>query len=205
MRPHVLSLPLLLVAPLVAASASGQPDPVASAVEALDAVSAAGRLRPGVVVTLTVVTHGRTADEAAERNATRMVRLLAALRRQAAAGAAVVPTGLVMAREGEWDGAGRAPRDSLLVTEFAARHGVRVTLHDLTALGALVDTSLAAGATGVAGIALAAPDDLALQLRAAEVALRSARDEMADRVAPAEGRLRRLFELGLMVRALSCR
>ena len=205
MRPHALPLLVLMLMPWVAASAAIQHDPLASAAEALDALAAARRLRPGVIVTLSVVTHGRSATEARELNAARMVVLLSALRRQPGGAAAVVPTGQVVTREDEWDGEGRAPRDSLIATEFSARHGVRVTVHDLAALGALVDTALAAGATGVVNVALAMPADLPLHRLAVEESLRAARDEVADALAPREGRLRRLLELGLMIRALSCR
>lgn len=204
MRPHALPLLVLFLVPYVA-SAETQRDPVASASAALDALDEMTRVRPGVVVTLTVVTHGRSAAEASERNAIRMVGLLTALRRQPGGASTVIPTGQVVTREDEWDGDGRAPRDSLIATEYAARHGVRVTLHDLASLGPMLDTALASGATGISGIALAPPAGLSERRRGAELALRTARDDLVATVAPSEGRLRRLLELGLIVRALSCR
>ncbi len=206
MRPHALPLLVLLLAPCLAASAATlQRDPLTSATDALDAIAAATRVRPGVVVTLTVVTHGRSAAEASDRNAIRMAGLLAALRRQSGTAATVVPTGQVVTREDEWDGEGRAPRDSLIATEYAARHGVRVAIHDLAALGPMLDTALVAGATSVTGIALAPPAGFADRRQAAELALRATRDDLLAVVAPPEGRLRRLLEFGLMLRALSCR
>jgi uncharacterized protein YggE len=208
--PFVAALAFLRAALAVLLAATpaalmAQRDPSVAAREALDVVAAATRLRPAVVITLSVTSHAGTAEEAAQRSSLRMIGLLTALRRQGLRGDAILPSGQVVAREGEWDGTGRAPHDDVLLTEFAARHRVRVVLTDLDQLGALVDTALANGATGVHGIAMATPADLPAQREALTEALHAVREDAIALLAPREGRLQRLLQLGVLVRALSCR
>jgi uncharacterized protein YggE len=175
-------------------------------VESLRTLTAPVNMRPGLVVTVAVVTHGRTAGEASQRNAERMIPLLAALRRQPLPDGALLAGGQAVAREDEWlsDGTGRAPRDAVVHTEYAARHVVRITLADLSALGALLDTALAAGATEVTRVELAAPTDLESRRQALGTAVAAAR-ERAESVVGGNRLLGRVVEVGLLVRLLSCR
>jgi uncharacterized protein YggE len=172
--------------------------------ESVRALTAPVSLRPGLVVTLSVVTHGRTAGEAAQLNADRMIPLLAALRRQSLPEGALATTGNAIAREDEWDGTGRATRDAVIQTEYAARNVIRVTLKDPGALGALLDTALAAGATEVTRVELAAASVIEERRHAFDSAIAAVRAR-SESLAGSNRWLGRAVEIGLLVRLLSCR
>lgn len=168
-------------------------------------LSAQSVMRPDLVVTVTVVTHGRSAADATQLNAERVIALLGALRRQALPDSAILTSGHRVAREDEWDGESRAPRDTLLVTEYAARNTVRITLRDLSRLGALMDTALAIGATEVTAIEVALPPELEARRRAIARAVATARESAEALLAARQGTVGTLLEVGLLVRMLRCR
>lgn len=201
MHPRPLSLVALLSALAAAPAPShASQDELRESVRELTAPLS---VRPALVITVAVVTHGRTAGEASQLNADRMVLLLAALRRQRLPEGALVTSGHAIAREDEWDGTGRAARDDVIHTAYSARDAVRITVTDLASLGALLDTALAAGATEVTRVQLAT-SVLEERRHALSTAVAAARGR-AESLAGPNRMLGRVLEIGLLVRLLSCR
>jgi uncharacterized protein len=178
---------------LVALSACREPSSGASATapEIVSTGSGEVRVPPDrAEVTIAVETRGRTAALAGRANTERMSLVLAALRRQSLPDSSIATAGYSVSLEDDYrDPPSRSPR------EYVARNAVEVKVATLTALGAIVDTALAAGATEVANIIWRSSRETEARQRAIALAVTSARME-AEAAAAAAGRtLGRVIEI----------
>lgn len=163
--------------------ASAQGAPSGASLPDVTAVGTAEiRVAPDrAVVSLAVVTRGRSAAAAARGNAERMSALLAALRRQSVADSSIVTSGFAVALDEPYDEPARREP-----AQYTARNGVQVTVSDLSAVGALLDTALAAGATAIEDIVFRSSREPAARDSALALAVRNARAD-AQMVARAAG------------------
>lgn len=189
MRPAIATVVGLLgVAVACREPSSGA---TASAPEIVSTGSGEVRVAPDrAEVTIAVETRGRTAAAAGRVNTERMTLVLAALRRQGLPDSSIATAGYSVSREDDYrDPPSETPR------EYVARNAVEVKVADLGALGALVDTALAAGATEVANITWRSSRESEARQRAIALAVTSARAE-AEAAAAAAGRaLGRVVEI----------
>jgi uncharacterized protein YggE len=144
-------------------------------------------------LTVAVVTRATSAAEAGRLNATTMVRVIAALKRQKLADSTVVTTGYAVYLD-RGDG---QPRPTGAAPTYAARNELRVSVTDLDAVGRLADTALAAGATEIANVTFASSQESAARQRAIGFAVRAARADAEAAATAAGGVVGELLELSL--------
>ncbi len=107
-------------------------------------------------LTVAVETRGRTSQLASQENARLATAILEAIRRAGIAAAQVRTVGLTVNPEYRYPEGGGRPA----VVGYQAQNSVRVEIRDLSKVGAVVDATLAAGATNLSGpyFTLANPD-----------------------------------------------
>jgi hypothetical protein len=174
------------------AFASAQESSSTASVPEVTAVGTAEiRVSPDrAVVSLAVVTRGRSAATAARSNAERMTALLAALRRQSIPDSSVVTSGFSVALDEPYDEPARREP-----AQYTARNGVQVTLTQLEAVGALLDTALAAGATAIEDIVFRSSREPAARDSALARAVRNARADAQMVAGAASHDLGKLLEI----------
>ncbi len=155
------------------------------------------KLKPDrATLTIAVVTRAATAAEAGLQNVRRIQPLLAALRRQRLADSAIMTTGYTVALERDAT-FGRVPTSTDGPPAYVARNAVRVTLTELDALGQLLDSALAAGATEVANVAFSSSQAPQARQRAVALAVREARVSAEAGAVAAGGKLGNVIEVNL--------
>lgn len=167
MSRTLMALALMLSASRLSLAQSATSAPVAD-------VAAVGtaevRVAPDrALVTVAVVTQGRSAAAAGRSNAERMTALLAALRRQAIPDSAIVTTGFSVELDEPFDEAARRQP-----VQYTARNGVQVTLMQLDAIGSVLDTALNSGATAIDGVVFRSTREPAARDSALALAVRNA-------------------------------
>jgi uncharacterized protein len=176
------------------AATSGAQAPISSSVTAPEIVNVGRgemKLAPDrVSLRIGVVTHGASAGAAGSLNARRMEPLLAALRRQGIPDSAMSSTGYNVDPEYS------DPEHPLPPSRaYTARNALTVTLTKLDALGAIVDTALAAGATEIAQVTFQSSHPEAARQRAIALAVTAARADAAAVAAAAGGTLGPIIEI----------
>ena len=99
------------------------------------------------ILTVSVVTQGRTALDAQQENATKSDAVIRALKSAAGVGAEIKTSGYSLQPMRVYK-EGQPPT----ITGYEARNSVTVTLADLTKVGAVIDAAGVAGSNDVAGI-----------------------------------------------------
>ncbi|MBA4073282.1 MAG: hypothetical protein C0497_15885 [Gemmatimonas sp.] len=147
-------------------------------------------------LTVAVVTRATSAAEAGRLNVSRILPVIAALKRQRLPDSAIVSTGYTVSIER--DPLGRAPVLADAPQTYVARNAIRVSLLDLEMLGQLVDTALSAGASEIANISFASSQAVDARQRAIVAAVRAARVDAEAAAAAAGGVLGALIEVSLL-------
>lgn len=140
-------------------------------------------------VSLGVTTQAPTAAQAMADNAARQSAVIEALRAQGIAPADLQTQGLNLAPMQDFSREGQPP----VITGYQAQNIVTARIRDLSRLGPLLDTMVAAGATDVQGISFSREDAAATEDRARTEAVAEAR-RRAEVIAGAAG-----MELGPLV------
>jgi uncharacterized protein YggE len=154
------------------------------------------KLKPDrATLTVAVVTRATSAAEAGRLNVTRILPVIAALKRQRLPDSAIVSTGYTVSIER--DPLGRTPVPADAPQTYVARNAIRVSLLDLDMLGQLVDTALSAGASEIANISFASSQAADARQRAIVAAVRAARADADAAAAAAGGVLGALIEVSL--------
>lgn len=154
----------------------------------VNALGTASRAPEQAVVSLAVETAARSAREAAEQNAERMTRLVAALRRLDIPEDQIRTVAYNMYPEyRQWDGrdpeqANRQPE----IIGYRVTNMVNVTVDGASRAGAVIDAALAAGANRVEGLGFQLRDTDAVRAEALREAMTKARAE-AELLAGAAG------------------
>jgi uncharacterized protein YggE len=142
------------------------------------------RLRPDrVTITVGVITRATSAAAAANANAERMNPLLAALRRAGVPDSAIATSGFSVGLDQRFYG-NTNPAEA--ERTYVASNTVLIALTDVDAVGALLDTVLASGATQVGGIQYYSSREDEGRRAATAIAVREAR-LMAEAAATAAG------------------
>ncbi len=184
---HLLILLLLTPTALAAQAPVGA---TASAPEVVSIGTGEVLVPPDRVhLTVTVATRGASASEAGRANADRMTRVLAALRRQGLADSVLTTSGYAVEEEETYEGERRDP------PVYVARNAIGVSMADLVALGSIIDSALAAGATSIDQIRFRSSRESEARERALELAVIAARREAQLVAAAAGGRLGPVIEI----------
>lgn len=178
------------------AGAQSQPGATHASPEIVTSGFGVVKLKPDqATLTVAVLTRAPSATEAGRRNVTRMLPVIAALRRQRLPDSAIVSMGYAVSIER--DPLGRTPPVDA-PPAYVARNAIRVSLTDLDMLGQLVDTALAAGASEIANITFASSQAVEARQRAIAAAVRAARVDAEAAAAAAGGSLGALIEVSLL-------
>jgi uncharacterized protein YggE len=142
------------------------------------------------ILTVSVVTQGRTALQTQQENATKTDAVVRALKATAGAGAEVKTSGysvqpLRMYKEGQLP----------TITGYEARNSVTVTTSDLTKVGALIDAAAQAGSNDISGIAFTLRQDRAARDRALSEATQEAVSKARVIASALGGRVIRIVEV----------
>lgn len=153
-------------------------------------VSAVGRVTrepDQAQVTLAVETSAATADAAAEENASRMQRLVSALRRLGLGEDQIKTTSYQLIPE--YDHSPEAPRrpPEERIIGYRAINMVRVTVDEIGRVGEVIDAAIAAGANRVHGVHFTLRDPTEVRREALREAVTEAQKE-AETIATALGR-----------------
>lgn len=191
---HLALLCTVALPGLVGAQAPG--GATHSSPEIVTSGSGVVKLKPDrATLTVAVVTRAASAAEAGRLNATRILPVIAALKRQRLPDSAIVSTGYTVSIDR--DPLGRTPVSADTPQTYVARNAIRVSLTDLDMLGRLVDTALSAGASEIANISFASSRAGEARQRAIGAAVRSARADAEAAAAAAGGVLGALIEVSL--------
>jgi uncharacterized protein YggE len=142
------------------------------------------------ILTVSVVTQGRTALDAQQENATRSDAVIRALKSAAGPGAEIKTSGYSLQPMRVYK-EGQPPT----ITGYEARNSVTVTLSDLTKVGAVIDATGAAGANDVAGISFTLRKDRPARDQALTEATREALAKAQVLATALGGRLVRIVEV----------
>jgi uncharacterized protein len=158
--------------------------------------SAEVRLRPDrATMTVSVMVRSSSASEAGRLNAERMAAVLAAIRRQGVSDSSIATSGFSIEVEELAFDQPAPPVDAPPV--YVANNAVRLSLTNMESIGTIVDTVLAAGASGVGGISYASSENTEGRRRAIALAVAEARGDAEAAAEAAGGRLGALIELTL--------
>jgi len=142
------------------------------------------------ILTVSVVTQGRSALDAQQENATRSEAVIRALKSAAGAGAEIKTSGYSLQPIRVYK-EGQPPT----ITGYEARNSVTVTLSDLTKVGAVIDATGAAGANDVAGISFTLRKDRPARDQALTEATREALAKAQVLATALGGRVVRIVEV----------
>jgi uncharacterized protein YggE len=170
----------LLLIPALAA-AQQQPEPPRTIT--VSAIGTVEREPEQGVAVLAVESEAENARAAADANAQKMTRLLAALRRSGLTDRQIRTVSYELRPEYERQGRGEEPPR---IVSYRAINMVQVTVDTVARLGGIIDAAIAAGANRVASIRFQLRDPHAAHLEAVQNAVRNARRE-AEAVAQAAG------------------
>jgi uncharacterized protein YggE len=181
MRPLALLL-LACIAESGSAQVTTAPTPAPAQIYASG--SGTVRLRPDrVTITIGVITRATSAADAASANAERMTPLLAALRRAGIPDSAIATSGFSVGLDQRFYG-NTTPDEA--ERTYVASNTVLIALTNVDAVGALLDTALASGATQIGGIQYFSSREAEGRREATAIAVREAR-LMAEAAATAAG------------------
>jgi uncharacterized protein len=142
------------------------------------------------IVTVSVVTQGKRAIDAQQENATKSDAVMRALKSAAGAGADVKTSGYSLQPQRIYK-EGQPPT----ITGYEARNSVKVTLNDLTKLGAVIDAAGQAGANDVSGISFMLKQDRPARDQALKDATREALSKAQVIAQALGGRVVRIVEV----------
>lgn len=176
-----LILPVLVLVPAIASAKTlaGSPAPAIVRVSAEATVS---RAPDRVYIDVGVRTVAPSPNVAAADNATRLARVIAAVRKVSGPGAQLTTTGYTMAPQYQYHSDGKPPTP----TGYVVTNQVQVRLDDLGRIAAVIDAANGAGANLQQDLRFALRDPQAVRLRALARAAHRAREE-ADALATALG------------------
>jgi uncharacterized protein YggE len=138
-----------------------------------------------------VVTQGANAREAAERNAERLDRVLAELRRTLKGGTPIETVGYNLNPDYRYPQEGGQPT----ITGYTATNVVRVTTNDLKQIGQVIDVAIRAGANNVQSLQFTLRDEQSVRAKALREAATRARAK-GDALASALGiRIARIYQV----------
>jgi hypothetical protein len=142
------------------------------------------------VVTVAVVTQGRTALAAQQENATRTDAVVRAVKQAAGAGAEVETSGYSLQPQYTYR-EGQPP----LIQSYQAQNSVTVTTGDLARVGPVIDAATGAGANSVSNLSFILRRDQPARQRALTEATRAAVGKAQTLAAALGGRLLRIVEV----------
>ncbi|HLL76500.1 MAG TPA: SIMPL domain-containing protein [Pyrinomonadaceae bacterium] len=142
------------------------------------------------VVSVAVITQGRTALAAQQENATRTDAVVRAVKAAAGAGAEVETSGYSLQPQYTYR-EGQPP----LIQSFQAQNSVTVTTGDLTRVGPVIDAATAAGANNVSGLSFILRRDQLARQRALTEATRAAVSKAQTLASALGGRVVRIVEV----------
>jgi uncharacterized protein YggE len=171
---------LALTAPLAQAQDQGPPTRIVSIGQ-----GSVMAMPDGASLAVSVQTRSRRATEAAEENATRMQRVLEALR-SAGFGDALATTGYSL----------RPNYDrNTGIEAYDATNGVRVQLQDVGRAGEIIDLAIGAGANRIGSISFSTSEQNDARHEALAMAVARAREDAEVMAVAAGGRLGALLEV----------
>lgn len=144
-----------------------------------------------VSVSLSVVTHAESAQQAAERNAAETTAVVGRLREVYAEAAELSTSGYTLAPEFEYDKREGRRRPA----GFVARNTVNASISDVDAAGRLIDAAIAAGANEVRSVQFGLADPKPLRQQALVAAAADARAKAAALAASMEVGLGRTLRI----------
>jgi uncharacterized protein len=174
----------IVVGPIIANHPASAADPTATP-EHLISVSGTGTVsvKPDVAdVTLGITVSKPTAKDARAAAATAMEAVIAAVKADGVADKDIATVNVSLSPNYDYGSGSSVPR--LVGYQFS--NTVRVTVRDLNKVAAVVDDSVTAGATNVAGISFRVNDPTAVQAQARQLAMAAARTN-ANALAQAAG------------------
>jgi uncharacterized protein len=174
----------IIVGPIIANHPASATD-TTTAPEHLITVSGVGTVsvKPDVAdVTLGITVSKTTAKEARDAAATAMTAVIAAVKKDGVADKDIVTINVSLNPTYDYSSGSGAGR--LVGYQFS--NTVKITVHDLNKVAAIVDDSVAAGATNVQGIAFRVNDPTIIQNQARQLAMTAARSN-ANALAQAAG------------------
>src|SRR4051812_14436007 len=142
------------------------------------------------IISVAVVTQNRTAITAQQDNAAKTDAVVRALKAAAGSGAEVKTSGYSLQPQRVYK-EGQPPT----ITGYEARNSVTATLNDLTKIGAVIDSSGAAGANDVTGISFTLRQDREARDRALGEATREAVSKARIIASALGGRVVRIVEV----------
>jgi uncharacterized protein YggE len=142
------------------------------------------------ILTVSVVTQGRTALDAQQENANKSDAVIRALKSAAGAGAEVKTSGYSLQPQRVYK-EGQPPT----ITGYEARNSVTVTMSDLSKVGAVIDATAQAGANDVAGISFTLRKDRPARDQALAGATREAVSKAQVIATALGGRVVRIIEV----------
>lgn len=129
-------------------------------------------VRPDVAkVTVGVTTQATTANEASARNADQVAAVIAALRSVLGQSADIKTISYTLGPDYQYPSGGGQPR----LTGFTANNLVEAVITDLSIIGRVIDTAIAAGANRVESLRLGLKDEDPVRLQALRLAGQKAR------------------------------
>ncbi|HSJ15084.1 MAG TPA: SIMPL domain-containing protein [Longimicrobiales bacterium] len=165
---------LLLAALLAPAGAAAQQVPVPPRTVTVSANAMVERAPDQAVLVLAVESQATTAREAARANATKMERVVAALRQAGVAGERIRTIGYELIPEYAQETRGRdAPR----IVSYRAVNRVQVTIDAIDRVGTVLDASIEAGANRASSLHFRLRDPADARMEALRLATQKARAE----------------------------
>ena len=149
------------------------------------------RIQPDTaIVTISVVTQGKTAIEPQQENATKTEAVIRAVKAAAGAGAEVKTSGYSIQPQRVYK-----ENQPPSIVGYEVRNSVTVTMGDLTKVGAVIDAAAQAGSNEVAGIAFTLRQDRQARDRALSEATRQAMSKAQVIAQALGGRVTRVVEV----------
>lgn len=167
-----LILPVLVLVPALA-FAKTLPGGPAPAIVRVSAEATVSRAPDRVYIDVGVRTVAPSPNVAATDNATRLARVIAAVRKASGPGAQLTTTGYTLAPQYQYHSDGKPPTP----TGYAVTNQVQVRLDDLGRIAAVIDAANGAGANLQQDLRFALRDPQAVRLRALARAAHRAREE----------------------------
>lgn len=175
----------LLVGPMIANYRATGADPTATTSEHTVTVTGTGEVSvaPDVAdVMIGVTVQKPTVKEAQSSAATSMTAAIAAVKKDGVADKDIVTVNVSLNPVYDYGSGSSVPK--LVGQSFS--NTVKVTVHDLTKLGSIIDNSIAAGATMIQGVSFRLNDPKSVEAQARQLAMTDARSK-ADALASASG------------------
>jgi uncharacterized protein len=168
----------IIVGPIIANHPTSAADTTTGTPEHTVTVSGTGTVSatPDVAdVMLGITVTKPTAKEARDAAGTAMAAVLAAVKKDGVADKDITTVNVSLNPQYDYSAGGSVPR----LTGYQFSNTVKVTVRDLTKVAAIVDDSVTAGATNVAGIAFRVNDPTTIQAQARQLAMTNAHTDAA--------------------------